>query len=57
MHGNAEEEAKAVFEKLKNLPNVTFAMLGGCISPVSGAHSGPGLVGVACLRDMDYCGN
>ncbi len=32
MHGNAEEEAKAVFEKLKNLPNVTFAMLGGCIS-------------------------
>lgn len=57
MHGNAEEEAKTVFEVLKNLPNVTFAMLGGCISPVSGAHSGPGLVGVACLRDMDYCGN
>ncbi|APF25784.1 DegV family protein [Clostridium botulinum] len=57
LHGNAEEEAKTVFEVLKNLPNVTFAMLGGCISPVSGAHSGPGLVGVACLRDMDYCGN
>lgn len=54
MHGNAEEEAKAVFEKLKSLPNVTFSMLGGCISPVSGAHSGPGLVGFACVRDMDY---
>ncbi|EJO5347405.1 DegV family protein [Clostridium botulinum] len=54
MHGNAEEEAKVVFEKLKNLPNVTFSMLGGCISPVSGAHSGPGLVGVACLKEIEY---
>ncbi|WP_251862314.1 DegV family protein [Clostridium sp. Marseille-Q2269] len=53
MHGNAEEEAKEVFEILKKLPNVTFSMLGGCISPVSGVHSGPGLVGVACFKDVD----
>lgn len=53
MHGNAEEEARKLFETLKNLPNVTFAMLGGCISPVSGAHSGPGLVGVACFREIE----
>ena len=54
MHGNAEKEANAIFDILKNLPNVTYSMIGGCISPVSGAHSGPGLVGVACLKDMDY---
>lgn len=51
MHGNAENEAKKIFEMLKVLPNVTSAFFGGCISPVSGVHSGPGLVGVACFKE------
>ncbi|NEZ47052.1 DegV family protein [Clostridium niameyense] len=51
MHGNAENEAKKIFDMLKVLPNVTSAFFGGCISPVSGVHSGPGLVGVACFKD------
>ncbi|CAM2878414.1 DegV family protein [Hathewaya histolytica] len=47
MHGNAEEEMKAIYESLKELPNVLSVKLGENISPVAGAHSGPGLVGVA----------
>lgn len=46
MHGNAEEEMKAVYENLKELPNVISVYLGENISPVAGVHSGPGLVGV-----------
>lgn len=51
MHGNAEKDAKYVFEKIKDMKNVTSSFFGGCISPVSGVHSGPGLVGVAYLLE------
>lgn len=51
MHGHAEAEARSFFEKLKLLPNITKAYFGGCLSPVAGVHSGPGLVGLVLLEE------
>ncbi|URZ15531.1 DegV family protein [Clostridium felsineum] len=51
MHGHAEEETREFFEKIKGLPNINNAMYNGCISPVSGVHSGPGLVGLVLLEE------
>lgn len=51
MHGDAYEDAKKVYEALSKLPNITSISLGGYISPVSGVHSGPGLVGMLCIED------
>jgi len=50
MHGNSEEDAKKVYDILSKHPNVVDPVLGGCISPVSGVHSGPGLVGLVMLE-------
>ena len=50
MHGDSEADAKKVFDEISNHPNAVDAELGGCISPVSGVHSGPGLVGLVVLE-------
>jgi DegV family protein with EDD domain len=50
MHGDSEAEAKKVFDILKQHPNAAESVLGGCISPVSGVHSGPGLVGLVVVE-------
>lgn len=46
MSGAARDEAKEMCERFVGLKNVISATYGGDISPVSGVHSGPGLVGV-----------
>ncbi|AAK78924.1 DegV family protein with EDD domain [Clostridium acetobutylicum] len=51
MHGDAEKESKEFFKKVKELPNINNAFYNGCISPVSGVHSGPGLVGLVLLEE------
>jgi len=50
MHGDSEADAKKVFDILKQHPNAAESVLGGCISPVSGVHSGPGLVGLVIVE-------
>lgn len=54
MSGAAKDEAKAMLEKLSHLPNVISAEYGGDISPVSGVHSGPGLVGVLMIEEGQF---
>lgn len=44
-HGNAEEEAHALLEKIKELKNVKDTFFTQ-ISPVMVVHTGPGLIGV-----------
>ena len=51
MHGEALEESKKVLESLRSHPNAISAEFGGYISPVSGVHSGPGLVGMICIEE------
>lgn len=46
MHGEAEEEALALAEKIRVHKNANFVDFGGYLSPVSGIHSGPGFIGV-----------
>lgn len=50
VHGNAEEEAKRVYEMLSKLPNVENIYLIGQISAIVGVYSGPGTVGV-CYKE------
>ena len=50
-HGNCEEEAQKVCDALSNHPNVVSIFRGGNISPVSGVHSGPGLVGLVLVEE------
>ncbi|MCY6484496.1 DegV family protein [Clostridium aestuarii] len=50
MNGNAYEESIDVYEKIKEIDEVESVQIGGQISPVSGVHSGPGLVGVAFME-------
>lgn len=51
VHGDALEESKKVMESLRSHPNIISIEFGGCISPVSGVHSGPGLVGMVCIEE------
>lgn len=51
VHGDALEESKKVMEIIRPHPNVVSIEFGGCISPVSGVHSGPGLVGMVCIEE------
>jgi EDD domain protein, DegV family len=51
MHGDALEEALEFANRLKTLPNILSVYFGGNISPVSGVHSGPGLVGLCLLEE------
>jgi len=53
MHGNGEEEAKKVYMQIKEKTNVISSTWGGCISPVSGVHSGPGLIGLVLVEEPD----
>lgn len=53
MHGNGEEEAKKVYMQMKEKANVISSTWGGCISPVSGVHSGPGLIGLVLVEEPD----
>lgn len=51
MSGAAREEARNLMDRLSTLNNVTSIFYGGDISPVSGVHSGPGLVGVVIMEE------
>lgn len=51
VHGDGEEDALKVKEVVEKLPNILSVYYGGCISPVSGVHSGPGLVGLVCVEE------
>ncbi|MEW9096821.1 MAG: DegV family protein [Clostridiaceae bacterium] len=51
MHGDALEESKKIHEKLSKLENASKVVMGGAISPVSGVHSGPGLVGIVLIEE------
>lgn len=51
LNGHGYEDSKKVYEQIKNHPNIIASFLGGEISPVSGVHSGPGLVGVVCVEE------
>lgn len=51
VHGYALEDAKKVFDGIKNHVNITAAKFCGILSPVSGVHSGPGLVGILLFEE------
>jgi len=45
VHGGAEQEARKLWQKARELPNIN-ELLFNQISPVMGVHTGPGLVGI-----------
>jgi len=45
VHGGAEQEARKLWQKARELPNIKD-LLFNQISPVMGVHTGPGLVGI-----------
>lgn len=45
LDGNAPDKAKALYNSIKDLPNLVECTLGGTIGPTLGVHTGPGLVG------------
>lgn len=51
MNGDSEDDAKSFYEEFSKLPNINSISFGGCISPVSGVHSGPGLVGLVLVEE------
>lgn len=51
VHGDSLEDAKAFYEKLKELPNAVSVEFGGELSPVSGVHSGPQLVAIGIMEE------
>lgn len=51
LHGNALEDAKMVYNELKDYNNLISIEFEGSISPVSGVHSGPGLVGIGIFGE------
>ena len=52
IHGNAKEEAKELFEKLKKLDNVKESFFGD-LGPAMVVHAGPGLIAVAVTKISD----
>lgn len=50
-HGNGEEDTLKLKAQVEKIPNVQSIIYGGCLSPVSGVHSGPGLVGIVFLEE------
>ena len=52
MHGDAEEDTLKTKVEVEKLPSVDNVIYGGCISPVSGVHSGPGLVGIVIYEEI-----
>lgn len=51
MHGDSQEDAKKILEILSKHPNTVETKFIGCISPVSGVHTGPGLVGMVIVEE------
>lgn len=51
MHGDALEDSNWFYDNIKSEARITSMNYGGCISPVSGVHSGPGLVGLVMVED------
>lgn len=51
LHGYALEDSKKAFDEISKHPNITEAIFQGYISPVSGVHSGPGLVGLVLFEE------
>lgn len=51
LHGDGEVDARKVYDILKQSANITELIFSGCISPVSGVHSGPGLVGLVLVEE------
>lgn len=45
MHGDAKEEAKYIFDELKNISRIKSISFGE-VGPVIGVHTGPGVVGI-----------
>lgn len=50
MDGNAPKKAQMLYDTIKNYDNLIECNLGGCISPVLGVHTGPGLIGLIVQR-------
>lgn len=51
LHGDSEVDARKVFDIIKKIPNISELIFSGCISPVSGVHSGPGLIGLVLVDE------
>lgn len=49
IHGGAEEEAKEVYDSIKNIGNIIEGHISQ-ISPALGVHTGPGLIGYAAYE-------
>lgn len=50
LNGYADEDCNYMLEQFKKIDNISSVKFGGDISPVSGVHSGPGLVGVVLVE-------
>lgn len=46
MDGNSPDKAQALYNSIKDLPNLIECNLGGSIGPALGVHTGPGLIGL-----------
>lgn len=53
VHGNAQEDAENVYNRISKLPNVENTYMIGQISPIVGVYSGPGTVGI-CYKEQNY---
>jgi DegV family protein with EDD domain len=51
MHGGALEEGRKLYNTFIDVPNITSLQFGD-ISPALGVHTGPGLLGVAVVKDL-----
>lgn len=51
VHGNAIEDAKRIYNEVKKHANIIASKFCGILSPVAGAHSGPGLVGLVLFEE------
>lgn len=50
LNGCSDEDCKYMIDQFEKIDNVSSVNYGGDISPVSGVHSGPGLVGVVLIE-------
>lgn len=52
LHGGAESEGRHLYEYFSKVSNITFLEFGN-ISPVAGVHTGPGLIGITIMRELN----
>ncbi|AYD40326.1 DegV family protein [Clostridium fermenticellae] len=52
LHGGAEAQAKTLYEHFEKAKNITFLGFGN-IGPVAGVHTGPGLIGITIMRELN----